>query len=75
MSCGRISARSRRGAARTLLSEEDVEQINRLATVSHRTPGLVDVDRSMVLPEEWFVDTYLPADSETASLRRGRVTT
>jgi len=62
------------GRARTLLSEKDVQQITRLASASHRTPWLLDVDRSMVLPEEWFVDAYLTADSETASLRRGRVT-
>src|SRR5580765_203657 len=62
------------GRARTLLSEKDVQQITRLASANHRTPWLLDVDRSMVLPEEWFVDAYLTADSETASLRRGRVT-
>jgi hypothetical protein len=61
-------------SVRTLLPEKDVAQITRLATVGHRTPWLMDVDRSMTLPDQWFVDAYLSADSETAALRRGRIT-
>jgi len=37
-------------------------------------PWLFDVSRGMLLPTEWYVDAYLSADTQTATLRRGRFT-
>jgi hypothetical protein len=53
-------------SARQLLSAHDIDQITRLATAGDRTVWLMDVSRSMILPEEWHVDAYLLADGRAA---------
>jgi hypothetical protein len=68
-----LCAQVRSGAYAERLSNSDVAEITRRAASVGKSVVLLDGDVSQVLPETWYIDAYLEADSTSAAIHRGRV--